>query len=116
MTVADLLEALEGLDPGTEVRLMNQNSWPFEYSIAGTWAPQSSPTCPCAESTRRTSRTPSSCIGRRSPSGRRNRQPRSPEPASRHSAAARRSIGSLDKSVRGDHPLTIFTLIAIVVR
>lgn len=34
MTVGDLLEALQGFDEGTEVRLAMQPSWPFEYSIS----------------------------------------------------------------------------------
>lgn len=33
MTVADLTELLEGLDPKMEVRMAQQPSWPFEYSI-----------------------------------------------------------------------------------
>lgn len=45
MTVADLREILDGLDDGTEVRLMSQPSWPFEYSIAGTWTAEPQPTC-----------------------------------------------------------------------
>jgi hypothetical protein len=46
VTVAELVELLEEYDPGTEVRLMEQPSWPFEYSIVGTWAPQpQGPTC-----------------------------------------------------------------------
>jgi hypothetical protein len=45
VTVAELVELLEQYDPGTEVRLMEQPSWPFEYSVAGTWAPQPRPTC-----------------------------------------------------------------------
>jgi hypothetical protein len=45
VTVAELVELLEQYDPGTEVRLMEQPSWPFEYSIGGTWAPRTCPTC-----------------------------------------------------------------------
>lgn len=33
MTVQDLLDLLDGVDPDTEVRLAHQPSWPFEYSI-----------------------------------------------------------------------------------
>jgi hypothetical protein len=33
ITVGDLLRELADLDPDTEVRLMTQPSWPFEYSI-----------------------------------------------------------------------------------
>lgn len=39
MNVRQLLEALEGVDPETEVRTMSQPSWPFEYAVEGTWAP-----------------------------------------------------------------------------
>jgi hypothetical protein len=35
MTVQELLDALATLDPATEVRLAEQPSWPFEYSLAG---------------------------------------------------------------------------------
>lgn len=35
MTVGALKEILEGLDDNVEVRLMNQPSWPFEYSVRG---------------------------------------------------------------------------------
>ena len=34
MTVQDLLDALEGLDPGMPVRLAEQPRWPFEYAVA----------------------------------------------------------------------------------
>lgn len=33
MTVRELLDALEGLDEGAEVRLACQPSWPFEYRL-----------------------------------------------------------------------------------
>lgn len=33
MTVGDLIATLEGIDPDTPVRLAQQPSWPFEYSI-----------------------------------------------------------------------------------
>ena len=33
MTVEDLIRELETCEPGTEVRLAQQPSWPFEYSI-----------------------------------------------------------------------------------
>lgn len=36
MTVGDLKEALECLDEDLEVRLMTQESWPFENSLLGT--------------------------------------------------------------------------------
>jgi hypothetical protein len=39
MTVRELMELLESADPDTEVRFMAQPSWPFEYSISGTWEP-----------------------------------------------------------------------------
>lgn len=35
MTVADLIEQLEGMDPDAEVVLAQQPSWPFEYTISG---------------------------------------------------------------------------------
>jgi hypothetical protein len=35
MTVGDLIELLSEYDPDLEVRLIEQPSWPFEYSIAG---------------------------------------------------------------------------------
>lgn len=34
MTVEELIEALSGLPPETEVRFAHQPSWPFEYSIS----------------------------------------------------------------------------------
>jgi len=34
MTVQQLIEELEHLDPETEVRFASQSSWPFEYSIS----------------------------------------------------------------------------------
>lgn len=33
ITVQELIEALEGLHPGTEVRIASQPNWPFEYSV-----------------------------------------------------------------------------------
>lgn len=36
MTVGELLSLLEGLPEETEVRLMTQASWPFEYSVHHT--------------------------------------------------------------------------------
>lgn len=40
MTAGELIELLRELDPETEVRLMQQPSWPFEYSIGGElWQP-----------------------------------------------------------------------------
>ena len=33
MTVAELMEILEGFSSGNEVRLATQKHWPFEYSI-----------------------------------------------------------------------------------
>jgi len=33
MTAQDLIELLSGVDPDTEVRIAEQPSWPFEYSI-----------------------------------------------------------------------------------
>lgn len=35
MTVGELISILESLDEDTEVRLIQQPNWPFEYSIAG---------------------------------------------------------------------------------
>ena len=34
MTVAELMEILEGFSSGNEVRLATQKHWPFEYSIS----------------------------------------------------------------------------------
>lgn len=34
MTVAELIDVLESLDPDMEVRFASQPSWPFEYSIS----------------------------------------------------------------------------------
>jgi len=34
MTVQELIDELEGLDPEAEVRFLAQPSWPFEYTIA----------------------------------------------------------------------------------
>ena len=33
MTASELIELLEDLDPDTEVRIAQQPSWPFEYTI-----------------------------------------------------------------------------------
>ena len=35
MTVAELIDHLEGCDPEATVRIMMQESWPFENSILG---------------------------------------------------------------------------------
>ena len=35
MTVSELLELLEGCDPEAEVRIMSQESWPFENAVRG---------------------------------------------------------------------------------
>jgi hypothetical protein len=35
MTVEELIEELEQLDPEAEVRWASQPSWPFEYDCAG---------------------------------------------------------------------------------
>jgi len=35
MTVGELMTLLERFDDDTEVRIMNQPSWPFELTIAG---------------------------------------------------------------------------------
>lgn len=35
MTVNELRELLEGCDPEAEVRIMSQESWPFENAIRG---------------------------------------------------------------------------------
>jgi len=40
MTKADLIEALEDVSDDCEIRLMHQQSWPFEYSVFGTWVPE----------------------------------------------------------------------------
>ncbi len=37
MNVADLKSLLNNYPDDTEVRLMNQSSWPFEYSVLGVW-------------------------------------------------------------------------------
>jgi hypothetical protein len=37
MKIIDLVQLLEGYDPDTEVRLMSQANWPFEYDITGIW-------------------------------------------------------------------------------
>jgi hypothetical protein len=34
MTVAELIEVLEGYNPDSEVRLASQPKWPFEYSVS----------------------------------------------------------------------------------
>ncbi len=34
MTVRELIEELEGMNPEAEVRFASQPSWPFEYSVA----------------------------------------------------------------------------------
>ena len=34
MTVSQLMEILQDLDPDTEVRLATQPSWPFEHELA----------------------------------------------------------------------------------
>jgi hypothetical protein len=39
MTVADLMAALEDFDPNTEVRIMSQQSYPFENAVTGLWEP-----------------------------------------------------------------------------
>lgn len=35
MTVRELIEELEGMNPEAEVRFASQPSWPFEYSVSG---------------------------------------------------------------------------------
>ncbi len=40
MNVSQLRDLLDGIDDDTEVRLMSQPAWPFEYSIIGTWQPE----------------------------------------------------------------------------
>ena len=35
MTVQDLIDRLQDFEPDTEVRLMTQQSWPFENEVAG---------------------------------------------------------------------------------
>jgi hypothetical protein len=35
MTVQDLIDSLEGMDPEAEVRFASQPNYPFEYSIYG---------------------------------------------------------------------------------
>jgi hypothetical protein len=39
VTIAELMRELENYDPDTEVRLMEQPSWPFEYEVSHIWAP-----------------------------------------------------------------------------
>jgi hypothetical protein len=36
MKAEELIQLLEDVEPDTEVRIMSQPSWPFEYSIRGT--------------------------------------------------------------------------------
>lgn len=35
MTVQELIELLQGCDPEAEVRIMSQQSWPFENTVHG---------------------------------------------------------------------------------
>jgi len=35
MTASQLIEELKQLQPGTEIRIASQPSWPFEWSIGG---------------------------------------------------------------------------------
>lgn len=35
MTVGELIEILEDLDPEAQVHIMSQQSWPFENTLAG---------------------------------------------------------------------------------
>ena len=47
LTAGDLIEMLQDLDPDTEIRLMSQPSWPFEYSLAtDLYIPERVPSCP----------------------------------------------------------------------
>ncbi|MFB7649484.1 hypothetical protein ACFC0S_16405 [Streptomyces sp. NPDC056084] len=48
MTVADLIEQLEGMDPDAPVRLATQPAYPFEYTI-GKVAEAEDGTCWIAE-------------------------------------------------------------------
>lgn len=45
MTVSELIERLESADPDAEVRIMAQESWPFEYAIRGTYSVEGSTPC-----------------------------------------------------------------------
>jgi hypothetical protein len=40
MTVQELMDLLEDLDPEAEVRMAQQPSWPFEYSISDVMQPE----------------------------------------------------------------------------
>lgn len=42
MTKAELLRILEQYDDDAEIRLMTQESWPFENSVYGAWSPEDS--------------------------------------------------------------------------
>ena len=35
MTIEELIQELEGIDPELEISFASQPSWPFEYSIGG---------------------------------------------------------------------------------
>jgi len=48
MTAAELIEMLEELDPETEIRLMTQPAWPFEWSLRSRLY-QPTDVEPCAE-------------------------------------------------------------------
>ena len=37
MTAGESIARLAELEPNTEVRLMHQQNWPFEYGISGAW-------------------------------------------------------------------------------
>lgn len=37
MTIRQLKDLLEQYDEDTEIRIMSQPSWPFEYETAGVW-------------------------------------------------------------------------------
>ena len=45
MTAQEIIEILEGFPPDTEVRLMTQSNWPFEYSIRGVCTNQELDQC-----------------------------------------------------------------------
>ncbi|MBI5948560.1 MAG: hypothetical protein HY875_10525 [Chloroflexi bacterium] len=50
MTVGELIELLQGLDPEAEVRIMSQEGWPFGCAIVGLAVRESFPgeDCECA--------------------------------------------------------------------
>ena len=50
LTVGELIDELEALDPGTTLRIASQPSWPFEWSVAGVHVQPTGSDLPGAES------------------------------------------------------------------